>query len=49
MGEGQRERERERERETGKVPSRLHVASPEPNTGLEPHNCKIMTSAKPRI
>ena len=39
MGEGQRERERERER----IPSRLCTVSVEPNVGLKPMNCEIMT------
>ena len=41
MGEGQRERGREREGE--RIPSRLHSSSTEPNVGLEPTNCEIMT------
>ena len=35
-----REREREREREN---PSRLGTVSTQPNVGLDPVNCKIMT------
>ena len=48
MREGERRREieykkgrgRERERE---IRSRLHAVSTEPNTGLDPMNCEIMT------
>ena len=36
-GKGQKERERER------IPSRLHAVSMEPDVGLEPMNCEIMT------
>ena len=36
-GEGQRERGRER------IPSRLSAVSAEPDAGLEPTNCEIMT------
>ena len=36
-GEGQREREKER------ILSRLHTASTEPDAGLDPMNCEIMT------
>ena len=35
--EGQRERERKR------IPSRLCTVSTEPNVGLNPMNCEIMT------
>ena len=38
-----RGRERERERETERKPSGLHAASTEPEAGLEPTNCEIMT------
>ena len=37
VGEGQRKRERER------IPSRLHIASTEPNVGLELMKHEIMT------
>ena len=40
MGEGQSERERER------IPSRLHTGSTEPDMGLEPTNCEIMTKSQ---
>ena len=36
-------RERERERLTERIPSRLHIASTEPNEGLELTNPEIMT------
>ena len=36
---GERERERERER----IPSRLHIASAEPNVGVDLRNREIMT------
>ena len=42
-------RERERaskggaEREGDRIPSRLHAVSAEPNMGLKPTNCEIMT------
>ena len=39
-GEGQRERGR------GRIPSRLHIVSTEPNEGLEVTNCEIMTRAE---
>ena len=39
MSRGGAERERRRER----IPSRLHTASAEPDTGLEFMNCEIMT------
>ena len=45
----ERERERERasreraEREGDRIPSRLHTVSREPDVGLEPTNCDIMT------
>ena len=35
--------ERERERERERIPSRLHTVSTEPDVGLEPTNCEIMT------
>ena len=37
MGEGQKERERE------KIPSRFCTVSAEPNVGLKPTHCEIMT------
>ena len=40
MSEGGAEREGER------IPSRLHTASTEPDVGLEPINCEMMTSAE---
>ena len=44
MGEGQREMgEGQREREKERIPSRLRAVSAEPNAGLEPVNCEIMT------
>ena len=42
-GEGQREREGDTESEAG---SRLWTVSTEPNVGLEPTNCEIMTRAE---
>ena len=39
--EGQRERERVRQRE--RIPSRLCTVSADPNVGLEPTNCEILT------
>ena len=41
MSGGRAERERERERE--RIPSRLHTVSTEPDAGLKPTSCKIMT------
>ena len=38
-------REEERERERERLPSSLSTVSTEPNMGLEPTNCKIMTWA----
>ena len=38
-----RGRERERERERGRIPSRLHTVSTEPDVGLIPTNREIMT------
>ena len=35
--------EGQREMETERIPSRLHTVSAEPNTGLSPTNCEIMT------
>ena len=53
MKEREREREREkvciceqgrgRERGRERIPSRLHAVSAEPDTGLNPMNCEIMT------
>ena len=43
MWAGEGERERETESETG---SRLWAVSTEPDMGLEPMNCEIMTLAK---
>ena len=40
--EGQRERERERETES-EAGSRLRAVSTEPDVGLEPTDCEIMT------
>ena len=34
---------RGRKGEKEKVPSSIHVFSTEPNAGLEPRNCEIMT------
>ena len=42
-GEGQREGEREGESGLGRIPSRLHAVSPEPEAGLELTKCGIMT------
>ena len=48
-GEKGRERETESaskgraEREGERIPSRLHAVSTEPNMGLDPTNCEIMT------
>ena len=39
QGEGHRERERE-------IPSRLHTVSAEPDMGLKPTPCEIMTQAE---
>ena len=36
-------RGRERERERGRIPSRLHTVSMEPDAGLKPTNGEIMT------
>ena len=41
--EGQRARERER------LPSRLHTICTEPDVGLDPTDCKIMTEPKSRV
>ena len=38
----ERGRERERERERERIPQ-LHIASTEPNAGLEPMNLEIIT------
>ena len=44
-----REKEREgmsraaAERERDRIPSRVHIVSTEPDVGLKPMNCKIMT------
>ena len=38
---GEQEKGRERRRE--RIPSRLHAVSTEPNVGLDPTNCEIMT------
>ena len=38
-----REKEGERGRERGRIPSRLHIVSPEPDSGLELMNHEIMT------
>ena len=45
MQEGWRQRERKRERreERERIPSRLHTVSREPDVGLKPKNCEIMT------
>ena len=40
---GWAERERERERERQRIPSRLYTVRVEPDMGLEPMNCEIMT------
>ena len=34
---------REGQREGDRIPSRLRAVSAEPNTGLDPTNCEIMT------
>ena len=40
----EREREKaETEGETERIPSRLRAVSTEPDVGLEPTNCEIMT------
>lgn len=41
-----RERERENERGKGRIPSRLHNVSAQPDAGLEPMTRKITTQAK---
>ena len=43
--ESERECEQGKGRERGRerIPSRLHTVSVEPNMGLEPTNCEIMT------
>ena len=41
-----KEREREKNEQRERVPSRLHVVSTEPDVGLHPRNCEIMTLAK---
>ena len=35
--------ERERERGRERIPSKIHTVSAEPNLGLKPTNCEIMT------
>ena len=44
---GERERERTSkegaEREEERIPSRFHTVSTEPDSGLKPMNCQIMT------
>ena len=42
MSDGGAQRERGRER----IPSRLQAVSTEPDVGLEPTNCEIMTRAE---
>ena len=37
---------RGKERGRERIPSRLQTVSPEPNVGLEPMNCEIMTCGK---
>ena len=34
---------RQREREREKIPTRLHTIGAEPDAGLKPTNCEIMT------
>ena len=46
MGKGQSEEEEEGEgegEEGERVPSRLHTVSTEPDMGLKPMNCELMT------
>ena len=44
MRERERTEEEQRERERReRIPSRLPMVSAEPNVGLEPNNCEIMT------
>ena len=38
-----RQRERKRQRDRERIPSRLYNVSTEPDVGLEPMNCEIMT------
>ena len=42
-GGAERERERKRQRDRERIPSRLYNVSTEPDVGLEPMNCEIMT------
>ena len=41
--ERQHEQGRDRERERERIPSRIHAVSSEPDMGLEPMKCEIMT------
>ena len=43
FGERQRAGEEQRKRERLRIPSRLRTASTEPDVGLEPTNCEIVT------
>ena len=35
--------ERDRQTERQKIPSKLYAVSAEPNSGLDPMNCEVMT------
>ena len=41
--------ERGRERGRPRIPSGLHTVCIEPNVGLKPINCEMMTRLKPRV
>ena len=41
--EGDQGWDKERKTERYRIPSRLHTVSSEPDEGLEPTNCEIMT------
>ena len=43
MRERKHELGRGREKERERIPSRLHAVSTEPDEGLEPTNCEIVT------
>ena len=43
MGREREEQGRERERKRLRIPSRLYPVSTEPDAGLDPMSCEIMT------